>query len=761
MSGYQINALKQINNGLAPDDGTGDTLRTGADIINANFDVTKTVVNSQAAVDAITVEGNGLVVDTGSGATLLGGSQTLNANSAALAQAVNNLAASQAAGTISYLTLAAMNADLTPANGVVAQVTNDPTLDNNGWYRKSGASGAGSWAATVNPVSNALTKALGNGSGFQQAGAGSVLRTFQDKTRERVSVKDFGAKGDGVADDAAAVQKAHDALPAGGGDLVFPNGTYKLDEPVVLSKSGLTLSCLGAVFTGASNAGKALFQITPPSLLASGRYTGVDYPSAWKNESTPLPYEGDYNTMMHEEVAANRISKVRFIGATLDPACPREFVIAHSVDGLEFNSCDLQPSSRSALRLWHCQDVSIHGGVLGGGGTYVAFFYKCRSVIVNSNKRIQYAANRALSFKGVFHGTNSIFGANSAAVQDIGVSVKDNKFNFTGTTTGTDAIAFDTSDAPLDDASGATGGATLGFTKQAWLGNGGHVDILGNQFDSDVETTAVTTLCYVENISFVGNRGRNVNVNFIGASTVTCSTNQFDFSAPVASPVNFQYDSYFALDCRNVVCVGNIFRNHIGKAGSPATISCQAVGSIVSGNSFDSPGDGSSQAIALATHSNFCKVYGNSLYLGASSVATTCVYTSPGANANGEVFLNSVINLVSGVSVSDGLTVKGAAGGQSVIAQSNGSLGSLSVTNSTGTLKAQLYYNETTDVANLRTFGIDRIQWDSTGAMDIRGQTTESTVGAAGGASALPATPSGYLKIKIGGTFRKIPYYAV
>jgi hypothetical protein len=41
------------------------------------------------------------------------------------------------------------------------------------------------------------------------------------------------------------------------------------------------------------------------------------------------------------------------------------------------------------------------------------------------------------------------------------------------------------------------------------------------------------------------------------------------------------------------------------------------------------------------------------------------------------------------------------------------------------------------------------------------GSTTASTVGAAGGASALPATPSGYLIINVAGTNFKLPYYAV
>lgn len=37
---------------------------------------------------------------------------------------------------------------------------------------------------------------------------------------------------------------------------------------------------------------------------------------------------------------------------------------------------------------------------------------------------------------------------------------------------------------------------------------------------------------------------------------------------------------------------------------------------------------------------------------------------------------------------------------------------------------------------------------------------TQTTVGAAGGASALPATPSGYMVVTIDGVDRAVPYYA-
>lgn len=43
----------------------------------------------------------------------------------------------------------------------------------------------------------------------------------------------------------------------------------------------------------------------------------------------------------------------------------------------------------------------------------------------------------------------------------------------------------------------------------------------------------------------------------------------------------------------------------------------------------------------------------------------------------------------------------------------------------------------------------------------LSGQTVGTTVGAAGGASALPATPTGYVTVSINGTSVKIPYYTV
>ena len=45
-----------------------------------------------------------------------------------------------------------------------------------------------------------------------------------------VSVKDYGAVGDGVADDTTEIQDAFDAVPAAGGTVFFPAGTYIVSQ---------------------------------------------------------------------------------------------------------------------------------------------------------------------------------------------------------------------------------------------------------------------------------------------------------------------------------------------------------------------------------------------------------------------------------------------------------------------------------------------------------------------------------------------------
>lgn len=95
--------------------------------------------------------------------------------------------------------------------------------------------------------------------GSIQSGTGAVARTVQTKLRETVSVKDFGATGDGVADDTAEIQAAIDAVGAAGGGVVYlPNGTYLVSAALTVTVAKTTIrgqSKGGTIITRASDYG--------------------------------------------------------------------------------------------------------------------------------------------------------------------------------------------------------------------------------------------------------------------------------------------------------------------------------------------------------------------------------------------------------------------------------------------------------------------------------------------------------------------------
>lgn len=68
--------------------------------------------------------------------------------------------------------------------------------------------------------------------GFIQAGVGAVTRSVQDKLREHVSVKDFGAVGDGITDDTAAFQACLNYWQTSGNPIRVPAGQYLISAPL-------------------------------------------------------------------------------------------------------------------------------------------------------------------------------------------------------------------------------------------------------------------------------------------------------------------------------------------------------------------------------------------------------------------------------------------------------------------------------------------------------------------------------------------------
>jgi hypothetical protein len=155
----------------------------------------------------------------------------------------------------------------------------------------------------------------------------------------------------------------------------------------------------------------------------------------------------------------------------------------------------------------------------------------------------------------------------------------------------------------------------------------------------------------------------------------------------------------------------------------------------------------------------------------APSSGTTPTVTVTGNNANvGVLTVTSGFNLAA---ATPGFAVRSTAvGGFATISICGGS-------NTSGTDDFALFQNGSTDTATIinrsgqsifftvgstTVLQLDaaaaQVTLGSTGTNNIRiNNTTESTVGGAGGADALPATPLGYLTVNVNGATVKIPYY--
>lgn len=78
--------------------------------------------------------------------------------------------------------------------------------------------------------------------GFINSGTGATARTVQAKSRDFISVKDFGATGDGTTDDTTYIQAA---LDTGSKNIFFPEGTYKCGALTIPRTKNLCIYGMG------------------------------------------------------------------------------------------------------------------------------------------------------------------------------------------------------------------------------------------------------------------------------------------------------------------------------------------------------------------------------------------------------------------------------------------------------------------------------------------------------------------------------------
>ena len=110
-------------------------------------------------------------------------------------------------------------------------------------------------------LTNASTSFGGAGFEYKES-SGATARSYTAALGERVvSVKDFGATGDGTTNDTTNVQAAITRVQArGGGIVLFPYGTYLISSPLTITAVGVSLQGTGwgSIIKNQSTTGNAI-----------------------------------------------------------------------------------------------------------------------------------------------------------------------------------------------------------------------------------------------------------------------------------------------------------------------------------------------------------------------------------------------------------------------------------------------------------------------------------------------------------------------
>lgn len=179
------------------------------------------------------------------------------------------------------------------------------TIPSGSTPESAGGIGLGKWVSVGDASlrTNLIDVNLGDALiAIKQPYNGSFARTQHSKNMDIISVKDFGATGDGVTDDTSAIQYAFDAAHSAGLKLYFPAGVYQVSSTLT-AKLGTHYAEYGLSIEGEGR-GASVIQFT---------FTDTNSPVAGINlvpESGSTGYNFDIKGMTLKGTTAAAVSSL-------------------------------------------------------------------------------------------------------------------------------------------------------------------------------------------------------------------------------------------------------------------------------------------------------------------------------------------------------------------------------------------------------------------------------------------------------------------
>lgn len=311
----------------------------------------------------------------------------------------------------------------TGATGTAGATGTQGNTGATGSQGNTGTTGAtGPTGATGATGSQGNTGATGastlSGLTFTQTGAGAVGRSFDSKLKDTVSVKDFGALGDGANNDTTAIQAA---LDSGALNVYFPSGTYKVytgltlptnvsiygDGPAasIIDGSGATA---GGMPVSAAHLRTAVSTKTALPALSVGVSQGTNYlqfVSAHGLSANDLIWISDPNTNWSKYISYDRTGEIKRIATPYPGATYFAGSTVATLQGYLFDN--YTPSGVSLWKITGTSTCSIRDIWIKACGLSGSYDYGMRlNSLVDStisNVKVTNASNTGIALRFGFN----------------------------------------------------------------------------------------------------------------------------------------------------------------------------------------------------------------------------------------------------------------------------------------------------------------------------------------------------------------------